>query len=266
MNIETDNKRILIMKNLHKYLYAVATIMLCAACADDDYLIYDTTQKDSVFFEYIDSKEEVIDSVDYVFNYNIASSYTIEIPVRLMGMPVSHDRQIALKPVAELTDMVEGIHYAIESAVLPADSVKTTVKVQLLRDNDPLLQQRQFRLTLNLIENDDLRAVGEKQFTITYSDIRPESKPGWWSSYSPLPIYSFEAAQVFFKYFYENAPEANISIFNEMIYAYGDYFMNAGNYQGPFAMYDSFLIRWVLMPMYEDYKDVFEWQSVPSFY
>jgi len=254
------------MKKLYKYLCPVAAMALCVACTDDDYLVYDTAQKDSVFFEYLNSKEEVVDSVDFIFNYNIASSYTIEIPVRLMGMPISRDRQIALEPVAELTDMVEGTHYNIESAVLPADSVKTTIKVKLLRDNDPLLQERQFRLTLNLVENDDLRAVGEKQFTITYSDIRPENKPSWWVSYSPLPVYTFEAAQMFFEYFYANAPKANIDLYNEMIEAYGDYFMNAKSSKGPFAMYDSFLIRWVLMPMYEDHKDDFEWQSVPSFY
>lgn len=254
------------MKSLYTYLCLVAVLALAVGCTDDDYLTYDTAQKDSVFFEYLDDKEEVTDSVDYVFNYNIATSYTIEIPVRLMGMPVDHDRQISIAPVKELTDMVEGTHYEVESAVLPANEVKTTLKIKLLRDKDPLLQERSFRLTFDLVENDDLRAVGEHRFTITYSDIRPESKPSWWSSYSPLPVYSFEAAQVFFEYYYANAPKANIDLYNEMNEAYGDYFMKAGSSKGPFAMYDSFLIRWVLMPMYQDHKDDFEWQSVPSFY
>lgn len=240
---------------------------LWGACTNEDYKVYDTGQKDAVFFEYIDEKEEIVSSLDYAFNYDIADKHIVEIPVRLMGMPVDRDRVIRLAPVGD-TDMKEGVHYTIESAVLPANEVRTIVKVALLRGNDPALLERSFKLTLELVENEDLRAVGSKDFTITYSDIRPELQPDWWESayYMPMPDYSFETAQVFFQYFYELVPKANEDVFNEMINRYGDYFVRAEGFQGPFTMYDKFLIKYVILPMYEDHKDdpSFVWQYEPG--
>lgn len=253
------------MKNIYQCVGVLALAIGMSACTNEDYKLYDISQKDAVFFEYKDEKEEVATSVDYNFNYNIDETYTIELPVKLMGMPVDRDRQIKLVPVAEESDMVEGTHYRIEANMMPANEVETTVKVVLLRGNDPELLERSFTLVLSLAENEDLRAVGQTTFTITYSDIRPSDRPSWWSTTAPLPVYSFEAAQVFFKYYYENAPVANNDVFNAMITKYGDYFVKATNRQGPFAMYTNFLKRYVLVPMYEEYKDAFEWQAVPSF-
>lgn len=252
------------MKKIFQIICLASCMIGLWACTDEDYKLYDLTQKDAVFFEYIDDKNEVTDAVDYVFGYNIAESHTIEIPVRLMGMPVDHEREIELKPVSGQTDMVEGTHYRIEANVLPANEVETVVKVVLLRGNDPELLERSFTLVLELVENEDLRAVGQTQFTVTYSDIRPDSRPEWWSTYSPLPEYSYEAAQVFFKYFYEYAPEGNLEVFNKMISLYGDYFKKAKSTQGPFAMYSNFLQRYVLIPMYQEYKDAFVWQAIPQ--
>lgn len=253
------------MRKIYKCFCWFALCCCCSACTNEDYALYDTGQKDSVFFEYLNDEEEIVTSVDYAFNYNIEETHTIEIPVRLMGMPVDHDRQLTLAPVKEETDMVEGTHYTVEPAVLPANAVKTTVKVVLLRGKDPAILERSFKLKLELTENDDLRSVGQKAFTITYSDIHPTQRPEWWVTYMPLPVYSYESAQIFFKYFYDLAPKANLDVYNEMIKKYGDYFVKAAAMQGPFAMYDSFLKKYVLIPMYEDYKDTFEWQVIPKF-
>ena len=70
---------------------------------------------------------------------------------------------------------------------------------------------------------------------------------------------------MFFKYFYELAPKANKAVFDEMITAYGDYFIKAKDMEqgGPMAFYDAFLAKYVLIPMYNDTKDVMEWQDVP---
>lgn len=251
------------MKKIYQSLCLAACMLGVTACTNEDYKMYDITQKDAVFFEYIDDKEEVVTSVEYAFEYNIAETHTIEIPVRLMGMPTDKERQIKLVPVADESDMVEDVHYRIEANVLPAGEVETSIKVILLRGNDPELLERPFTLVLQLVENDDLRAVGQNTFTITYSDIRPATRPSWWPTYAALPVYSYEAAQVFFKYFYENAPKADLNVFNHMISLYGDYFKNAKSSRGPLAMYSNFLKRYVMQPMYEDYKDAFEWQSIP---
>lgn len=241
-----------------------------AACTEEDYKVYDTTQKDAVFFEFKDNKDRLSDSLKYEFQFDLATVHTVEIPVTLMGMPSNHDRIIKLVPVAEETTMVEGVHYTIDNAVLPANATQAIVKVNLLRENDPKLQEEEFTLRLEIAENDDLRPVGSHIFKIVYSDIRP-GRPAWWSTISSyaLPEYSFKAAQYFFDYFYREAPAANLEVYDEMIERYGDYFVDAVEMQGPLAMYTNFIKRYVLIPMYNDMQngviDELEWVNVPSF-
>lgn len=248
----------------HSYLLLLAAGLFATACTDEDYKVYDTSQKDAVFFNYLNASGVNDSIIDYAFNYDIATEHVVSLPLSLMGMPGQSARTIDLEPVADSTDMVAGTHYTIDPVVLEADSITATARVHLLRNNDPTIQQRKFKLRLRITENSDLRPEGQRDFTITYSDIRPTQRPGWWNTWNPLPEYSFENAQLFFKYFYELAPKANKSVYDEMIAAYGDYFVKAGSMRGPLSMYDNFLIQYVLIPMYNDTKDQITWQTVPQ--
>lgn len=245
-------------------MICAAVALGLAACTDEDYLVYDTSQKDAVFFEYENEKNEVIDSTSFTYNYDIAEYHDIVLPVKLMGMPADHDRAITLEAVAGESDMRAGVHYEIAPAVLPAHEVSTTVRLRLLRGNDPELLSREFHLTVALAENADLRPVGRSTFRVAYSDIRPEKRPEWWSSWDALPVYSYEAAQLFFKYFHELAPKGNKATYDEMVATYGKYFERAKSMRGPLALYDVFLIKYVLMPMYADHANDFEWQDIPT--
>ena len=251
------------MKTKYYILLAVLATVIYA-CTEDDYKLYDTNQKDSVFFEYLNPNNVVDSTVLFVFNYDISTEHVIELPVILMGMPSSQERAINIVAVKEATNMNEGTNYVIENAVMPANAVQANVRVRLLRNQDVRLLSDTLRLQLEIAENDDLRPAGLRRFTISYSDVRPQNRPSWWTTYSPLPVYSFENAQLFFKYFYDLAPAANQDVYNEMIARYGEYFMNATSMQGPLAMYDTFLIRYVLMKMYADTKDQIQWQDVPT--
>lgn len=249
----------------NRYIIAAVSVMvpLLWSCADEDYKLYDTTQKDSVFFDYKNASEESDSVASYNFGYDIADSHTIELPVVLMGMPKDYVREINIIAVADSSTMVEGTHYTITDNVIPANAVKGIVKINLLRGNDPLLLEKTFKLRLTVGENDDLKSVGNNSFTITYSDIRPDSRPSWWTTYSNMPVYSFENAQLFFDYFYRLAPLGNIDIYNEMIARYDDYFVKAIDMQGPLAMYDSFLRQYVLIPMAKENPEI-EWQVRPE--
>ena len=242
----------------------LAAAVTFTACSEEDYKLYDTSQVDAVFFQYKNAQGDAADTVNYVFNYETANSYSIELPVMLMGMPANHDRKIEIKAVPDSSDMVLGVHYTVENAVLPANAVSTVVTVKLLRDNDPELQTRAKHVLLHIEDGEELRSVGKSSFRITYSDIRPTIRPEWWSTTATLPVYSFENAQLFFKYFYEYAPKANLDVFNEMNERYGEYFVKAARFQGPMAMYGDFLMMYVLMPLYRDHHDI-EWQEVPGF-
>ena len=235
-----------------------------SACSNEDYKVYDTGQKDAVFFNYLNASNVNDSIIEYAFNYDIATEHVISIPLSLMGMPSQSARTVDLEPVADSTTMVEGTHYTLDPVVLQSDSIATVANIHLLRDKDPAIQQKQFRLRLRITENSDLRPEGQRDFTIVYSDIRPASRPDWWSTWAAMPEYSFENAQLFFKYFYELAPKANKSVYNEMIAAYGDYFVKAKSNQGPLSMYDNFLAQYVLIPMYKDTKDQIKWQAEPK--
>ena len=252
---------------MRKKIYMLATLavaLLMVSC-EDDYKLYDTNQTDSVFFNYLNEKQTADSVITYSFDYDIAQSHIIDIPVSLMGIPKAEARRIELEVVKDSTDMVEGVNYTIERAEMAANEVSDTIKIKLLRDKDSEILTKEKKLRIAIVANGELRPTGQNTFTIKYSDIHPD-RPKWWATFNPLPVYSYENAQLLFKYFYELAPKANKAVFDELITKYGDYFIKAKDMEqgGPMAFYDAFLVKYVLIPMYNDTKDVIEWQDVPS--
>lgn len=250
------------LKMTKHILWGAALLLMASACTEEDYKLYDPTQKDSVFFEYRNNRNEITDTIDYAFNYDIATSHIVEIPVTLMGMPKDYERTISLIADHDSTTMKEGINYTITNNVIPANAVKGTIHVNLLRDLDPEIRIKSKKLMLTIGENDDLKSVGETRITIKYSDIRPTERPAWWLTFGPKPVYSYENVQLFFEYFYRLAPEASPEIFNEMIDGYGDYFVKATGVLGPFTLYEGFLRQYVLIPLYNDHPEL-EWIQSP---
>ncbi len=241
-----------------------AVTLLVASC-EADYKLYDTTQKDSVFFDYENEKETADSVITYSFDYDIANEHVVSIPISLMGIPKTNARTIQLQVVADSTDMVEGVNYTIERAELAANAISDSVKIKLLRGNDPEILTKEKKLRIAIVESDDLRPTGQDFFTIKYSDIRPD-RPKWWATFNALPVYTYENAQLFFEYFYRLAPKADKAVYDELIDKYGEYFVNAKDMEqgGPMAFYSEFLCKYVLIPMYNDTKDTIEWQMVPS--
>ena len=247
------------------YMLATLAVALLMVICEDDYKLYDTNQTDSVFFNYLNEKQAADSVITYSFDYDIAQSHIIDIPVSLMGIPKAEARRIELEVVKDSTDMVEGVNYTIERAEMAANEVSDTIKIKLLRDKDSEILTKEKKLRIAIVANGELRPTGQNTFTIKYSDIHPD-RPKWWATFNPLPVYTYENAQLFFKYFYELAPKANKAVFDELITKYGDYFIKAKDMEqgGPMAFYDAFLAKYVLIPMYNDTKDVIEWQDVPS--
>lgn len=236
--------------------------MLAVACSEEDYKLYDTSQKDSVFFEYRNAKNQLDSVINYSFGYDIAQVHAVEIPVKLMGMPADRDRTIKIEPVADASTMVEGTHYTVSENIIPAGKVEGVVKVNLLRDKDPQILEKQFTLKITIGENDDLRCVGKNVIIITYDDIRPDIRPDWWGTWDPMPEWSFENTQLFFDYFYRLAPKASPEIFEEIIAAYGDYFVKAGAKKGPITMYGNFIRNYVCIPLADEHPEI-KWQEDP---
>lgn len=236
-----------------------------SACSENDYKVYDTTQKDSVFFDYINPKQQSDTTLVYNFGYDKSDVHTVTIPVTLMGFPVTHDRHIAVGTVADSTTMVEGTHYEIVEALVPAGEVTGRVVINLLRDRDPEIQSKSFTARFVIGESEDLKSVKNSFFKLTYSDVRPTERPIWWmASWSyHIPVYSYENAQLFFDYFYRLMPEADLETFNKIIDTYGDYFVNATDVLGPFVVYEGVIRNYVCIPLKADYPDM-EFYSDPN--
>lgn len=56
------------MKKIAKFIGWTVLAASMAACTNEDYPLYDTGQKDSVFFEYVDAKNNPATSIEYAFN------------------------------------------------------------------------------------------------------------------------------------------------------------------------------------------------------
>lgn len=249
------------MKTIKVLALATLLPMLAASCTDENYKVYDTTQKDAVFFEYRNAKNQIDSVINYTFGYDIANVHTIEIPVHLMGMPTDRTRQIKVETL-EGSTMVEGKHYTVAKSELKGGAINDTVKIDLLRDKDPELLQKSFSLRITIGENDDLRNVGSNVITINYDDIRPSKRPEWWGAWDALPEWSFENTQLFFDYFYRLAPKANKEVFDEIIKAYGDYFVKGQAKKGPITMYGAFIRNYVCIPLADEHPEI-QWQSDP---
>ena len=117
-----------------KLLLGAAALTAFAACEDTDYQLYDTGQKDSAYIEYIDENDQEATSVNYSFGFDSRTTYTVDLPVKLMGMTSDADRSFTLE-VADGTTMQEGVHYTIdhEAMRIPAGAVETVVPITLLR-------------------------------------------------------------------------------------------------------------------------------------
>ena len=233
---------------------ALVAGMLAASCTNEDYPVYDTDQKDGVYIAYEGEKAET-DSIHYEYGFQLLTQVTLKIPVKLMGMPTDRERTFGVKVIKEQTTMTEGVHYSIDESKLKLgpNQLEGAVEITFYRDKDPELTDTTYIISLELQETEDLKAIqGQSFFQITYSDKRP-TKPEWWDE-NKLDVYNFEVAQWFFHYFYLTE-ETNPPVFNELINRYGEYFVDAVKMQGPLAMYDNFFAKYVLTPLYEQYKD-----------
>lgn len=237
-------------------LLPAAALLALAACEDTDYQLYDTGQKDSAYIEYIDDNDQEATSVNYAFGFDTRTTYTVELPVKLMGMTSDRDRSFTLE-VAEGTTMQEGVHYEIDHDAMriPAGGVESIVTITLLRENDPLLLEQEFTLNLKLVPSDDLDVVGTNTFSVTYSDIHPTVAPAWWTAgiqAFSICQYRYETAVKFFELFYA-MEEVNPTVIHEMTDRYGDYFVNAQSLQSPLvvAEYKAFLNKYVLSPLWD---------------
>ena len=147
------------MKRLMIFLGVIASLLI--ACENEDYPVYNVSQKDGVFLAY----DESTDSVFYNFGFDSKTVYGVTI--KLLGMPRDYDRTVKLKVNSgkyaseEFIAAKEAYYDLPAEFTFPADSVQATIPVKLIRDAE--LENTRTILTFELEDSDDLLVRGHSE-------------------------------------------------------------------------------------------------------
>lgn len=148
------------MKNLiFKIAVLAGTVAAFASCSDT-WLMYDTSQKDKLYFKYENypSLDQYL-STDFSFALLDESVKEVKktVTVTLLGMPADRDRTFEVRAIhdttsnyttggvqRELIDAVENEDYTIDRLIVPAGSVEGQIDVTLKRTEKIMTKPRRW--------------------------------------------------------------------------------------------------------------------------
>lgn len=184
------------MKN--KILFQLLVMFPCilATSCDDTWIMYDTSQRDHLYFE-------VTTPPSLSFALLSEQEIKFSIPVRIMGMPAGHDRTFSLSFLeAEAGETLEingrqipvatgrpGTDYAINELRLPAGAVEGHVALTIFRQQ--IMKEKAVSIHFRIDETDeflplapdssDIRKLLIPEFRLYVTDDDPLC-PDWWDS------------------------------------------------------------------------------------
>ncbi|MDR0262474.1 MAG: DUF4843 domain-containing protein [Sphingobacterium sp.] len=121
------------MKRLLSFIGAsTALLFSILGCKEDDKLMFDDSDPKVSFDKRYAGT--LVDSVNYSFAFQSKDiiTDTVQLPVRIIGLPRNTDRNIAIALSAGSTAK-EGYHYKLENMVIPANASDGTVDVIFFR-------------------------------------------------------------------------------------------------------------------------------------
>ena len=267
------------------------TAVLSLVSCKGTWLMYDTGQKDRLYFEVLPNPEEV--SFALILDETIEYKTT----VRMMGMPVDYDRTFHIEyiPAKEgemhnngTTDMPvltarEGVDFKMGELVIPAGAVEADVNITLLKSDE--MAGNYMKLTFKVVEDDeflpmdpdrtDLRAIASPQFSLLVNAGDPAC-PSWWNasaSGDDLFGWSMYLGRFYPDKFrkmleyYHAIEEKNPSLYEQLVVQYGENLDKEG-LSPTFFQTDSPAMwgTYVLLPLYNYYLEYYtEHPEDPNF-
>ena len=175
---------------------ATALILTLAGCKDT-WLMYDTSQKDHLYFEVTSALPQVSFSLieDQQIEYNVA--------VKMMGMPVDYDRTFSIEyidadPDETITVGTEkipvitaqsGTDFEIGALTLPAGAVETSIPLTLHRQE--VMKTKYACIRFRIVEDDEflplaadstfVKKIKTPLFNLYVNDGDPTC-PDWWDA------------------------------------------------------------------------------------
>lgn len=177
------------MKRLLTFIGAsLALLFSFQGCKEDDKLMFDDSDP-KVFFNKRYSGT-LVDSVNYSFAFQLKDilTDTIQIPLRIIGLPRNMDRTVAIA-LSTGSTAKEGYHFKLENAFIPANASDGVVDVIFFRRSG--LKDSLLTAELKIVSNGDFKpgyddhgvsAVLDRltwRFTLTDK----LEKPSIWDSY-----------------------------------------------------------------------------------
>ncbi len=235
---------------MDKRIIYIILAFIISSCAKEDYIKYDTTQKDGVYLDYTSAT----DSVFFNFGFDNIEDYTVLVSCKVMGVPKPFDRKINIKMVnakyANTTFIAaKDAYYSVPAQVtIPKDSVKVTIPVKLKRDIE--LETTRAIITLMLEKSEDFDIRGHSEFTVTFDDKLPAT-PAWWLTFR-FGEFTKLKGQLYFKYFWEMEKE-NKRTYDIIVARWGrnlDKTPNSGA-NSPMTIYRVTFMKYVQQKMWE---------------
>lgn len=233
------------MKKILIYLSLLGSMISIFSCEDTDYQIYNKNQKDKLFF--------AKDSLQFTYGLSRDEAVDLKVQVGVIGfVDQAKDKTFTVEIVEDKTTAVSGEHYDFsEENRVGKDSAIAFVPLDFHKLN--LEKNKEYTLTLRLVENDNYAPTDIKECVILFSNKDIEA-PVWWQS-NKLGEYNQEKL-ILFVDFYHNTKEVSTVIY-ELIR--GEWGENLDQGTSPNLLtiyqYQGYLKRYILTPMYEYYLE-----------
>ena len=233
------------INQFHKACLILVGVIALSSCKEN--VFEPETYKSGLYF--------INDSTDYSFGITPleVKSYELEIPVQIMGAPVSSDRQFQVVIVPENTTATEKVHFEIPTNLtIKADSVKGVLPLHILREP---LGADFYKVSFRIIENDEFEPINETMSKIVVTFNNRIEQPNWldWQNKKAWPTSKLGAwnplVYVKFMELFTSMEEEAPNTYANMIQLYGGPLLP--KFPGGWAWdYDATLTKYVLIPLY----------------
>lgn len=232
------------MKKGFLYSLVFFGVFTIFSCENTDYKIYDSNDKDKLFF--------VDDTLRFTYGLTLDKEVDLNVGVKLIGfVDLKEDKAFKLK-IVEDTNVRKGEHYDIPDVnLMPKDSLKAFIPLDFKKAN--LKKNKEYRLTLQLVENENYAPADVKECVIFFSNKDIEA-PVWWQA-AKVGEYNQEKF-ILFVDFYHQSKELSPVIYENIRKEWGEN-LDEGTSKNLLAIYSyqGFLNRYILTPMYEYYLE-----------
>lgn len=231
-----------------KFIYLVWVVLVCAACVDDDYQLYDTSQINRIYF--------ARDSAAFIYGPREDRECDLEIPVKLIGM-ANLDEDMEFRVVADekRSTAKAGIHYRLDGKqFFRKDSVMATVRLDFIKP--ALIRDMEYTLYLYLQANENFRPTNKVCCVLRFGDITLP-QPAWWMP-DRLGTYNQDKLVLFMKYFWATESITPV-LYEQIVTLWGKYLDNEEHWRFPWLLttytYVGYFRQYVYTPMYAYYLE-----------